>query len=257
MRPVILPFTALAVALGLAACHQAAAPDDNSADAAAIANDAGASADNATNTAADTASDQGTPPDIAIPAVAADAPAEQATPLVEAAQAAATIVADTSVTRVTWNDGWAWERDGQIIRTASHDGGRVSYFHPGDDHPYLVQDGGRSYGYDDGGKLAHVYDHGGHPQAPNATDQHAASQFDRQARQDHDHARAAPAAKPAPPHNDPDKSASPQGKPGDHPDHDPSPQPRPTPNAKPDDHGHGNQANKDRGQPDDRNGPGH
>jgi hypothetical protein len=227
MRPIILPLTALAAALGLTACQQTATPDDNNADTAMIANDAGAGPDNATPATADTSAEEGTPPDIAAPTVAPDAPAEQATPLVEAAQAAATIASDTSVTRVAWNNGWAWKRDGQIIRTASHDGSRVSYFHPGDDHPYLVQDGGRSYGYDDNGTLAHVYDHGGHPQPPSTTDQRNAGRFDQQARQDHDHARAAP----PPPHNS-------AGNPADHGgqsdrDHAGSSQPSPTHSSTP------------------------
>lgn len=239
MRMPVLPFLALAAPLALAACNQptSGANDDtaNAIAAGMTANEEAAAADTDTDTA-------DVPPAIAAPAVPADAPAEQAVPLTEAAEAAATIASDPTVTRVEWGDGWAWKRDGQIVRTASRDGKRVSYFHPGTDHPYLVQDGGESYGYDDNGRLAHVYDHNGRPGAPSAAQRGDADRLNTQARQDRDHARTAP------PHQAPDRKPPPRPAPSGSRGHDHDPHPAPTPSPTPaghDRHGGGQQGNGD------------
>jgi len=262
MRPIVLPLTALAVALGLAACNQQPSAG-NSADMALTNADNGAG-DMMTNGEEEVAdTDAGTTaPAIAIPTVAADAPAEQSVPVAEAAQAAATIVSDPNVGRVAWGDGWAWKRDGQVIRTASRDGRRVSYFHPGARQPYYVQDGDRSFGYDDSGKLAHVYDHGGHPKAPDANTRHDADQLDREARRDHDHARNAPPAPSRNDHNGSHRSNPPahqgddghQGPSRGHPT--PTPTPTPTPSPTPDRH-HGGNNDHNGGRPDGHHDNGH
>ncbi|TPG20962.1 hypothetical protein EAH87_06340 [Sphingomonas koreensis] len=193
---------ALAGALALAGCNSSA-PNANDAaiNAATIDNAAAAvPADDLALPAGDTAvvEDESTAPPIQIvevPAPAATTPAADAAPLTDALAAEQLIDAGSDITRVQQTDGWAWMQDGQIIRTASSDGHRVSYFKRGSTAPYFVQQDGASYGYSNG-KLAHQYDDRGRVQTPDATHQRQAQQVADQARQQHD--RAQQASKTAP-----------------------------------------------------------
>jgi len=130
-----------------------------------------------------------------VPTPAPAAPATDSAPLTEATAAEQLIAAGTGITRVQQADGWAWMQDGQIIRTASADGHRVSYFKRGSTTPYFVQQDDRSYAYDNG-RLSHEYDNHGRIQKPDAQHQREAQQFADQARQLHE--RAQQASKTAP-----------------------------------------------------------
>jgi len=96
------------------------------------------------------------------PAPASGLSAEEAAPLAQATQVASQIAEDATVERVRYQDGWAWRRGGQIIRTASRDGRRVSYFRPGESVPFFVQDDDRGFAYA-GGRPQRVYDRRGVP----------------------------------------------------------------------------------------------
>lgn len=195
MRFPALPLSALAAAFALAACNQPT-PTTNDDSANAVADDMTANGDAVAPEASPTDTAD-TPPVVAAPTIAPDAPVAAAAPLAEAAQAATTIAGDRDVSRVEWGDGWAWKRNGQVIRTASRDGSRVSYFRPGADHPYLVQNKGESYGYDDNGKLARVYDRSGRPGTPDARQRGDADRLNNAARRDRDRARTAQPPRPA------------------------------------------------------------
>jgi len=130
-----------------------------------------------------------------VPAPAPSTPAAEAEPLSDALAAERLIDAGRGITRVQQPDGWAWMQDGQIIRTASADGHRVSYFRPGSANPYLVQQDGRSYSYSNG-RISREYDDQGRPRTPDAQHQREAQAYVDQARQRRD--RAQQASKTAP-----------------------------------------------------------
>lgn len=137
------------------------------------------------------AEDESTAPAIEVVQVPTPAPtvsAADAAPLTDALAAEQLIAAGTGITRIQQADGWAWMRDGQIIRTASRDGHRVSYFRPGSTQPYYVQQDQRGYSYDNG-RVAHEYDDRGRPQAPTAQHQREAEQVATDATRDHDRAQ--------------------------------------------------------------------
>jgi hypothetical protein len=84
------------------------------------------------------------------PAAPDDANAAEAEPLDDAGEIAAEIASNTMVERVPVDGGLAWVQDGEVLRTASSDGRRISYFHPGESEPFLVQEGQSAYAYDRG-----------------------------------------------------------------------------------------------------------
>lgn len=88
-----------------------------------------------------------------------------AAPVAEAIEEAAAIEQGTGVTRVANGEGWAWMREGRIIRTASRDGKDVAYFRRGEETPYLVQRDGRAYATQ-GGRVTREFDRDGKSQAP-------------------------------------------------------------------------------------------
>lgn len=137
------------------------------------------------------AEDESTAPAIEVvqvPTPASTVSAAEAAPLTDALAAEQLIAAGTGITRIQQADGWGWMRDGQIIRTASRDGHRVSYFRPGSTQPYYVQQDQRGYSYDNG-RVAHEYDDRGRPQAPTAQHQREAEQVASDAAHDHDRAQ--------------------------------------------------------------------
>ncbi|MGN6280084.1 MAG: hypothetical protein ACTHM8_15365 [Sphingomonas sp.] len=194
---------ALAGALALAACNKADTGANTAAadNMAVIDNDAAAvPPEDLALPAGDTAvvEDASTAPAIQtveVPTPDPSTPDADAAPLTDALAAQQLIDAGTGITRVQQADGWAWMQNGQIIRTASADGHRVSYFKRGSTTPYFVQQDGRSYAYDNG-RVAHEYDDHGRVRAPDAQHQREAQQFADQAHQQH--YRAQQASKTAP-----------------------------------------------------------
>ena len=96
------------------------------------------------------------------PAIPDEATDAQAQPLNDAGEIASEISSNTMIERVPVNGGLAWREDGEVVRTASSDGSRIAYFHPGEDHPFLVQRGGLAYALEDG-RAQLAYDSDGHP----------------------------------------------------------------------------------------------
>src|SRR6476469_9934674 len=84
---------------------------------------------------------------VTLPPAPTDVPATEAAPLTQAALLAGEIDTGAGVERVPFEGGWAWRRDGKIIRTASRDGRRVSWFRPGESAPFLVQQGEETFAY--------------------------------------------------------------------------------------------------------------
>ncbi|HEX4695700.1 hypothetical protein [Sphingomonas sp.] len=103
-----------------------------------------------------------------VPAPVAGTPRAAAAPLVEAASVARRITEGNDIERVPYDGGWAWRENGKTIRTSSSDGRRVSYFHPGDTQPYLVQDQNRAFAYS-GGRVQRGYTNGRDVQVDKAT----------------------------------------------------------------------------------------
>ena len=125
------------------------------------------------------------------PAPASGLSAEEAAPLAQATQVASQIAEDATVERVRYQDGWAWRRGGQIIRTASRDGRRVSYFRPGESVPFFVQDDDRGFAYA-GGRPQRVYDRRGRPAQIDAARRAEAERAAEAARRAREEARRAP-----------------------------------------------------------------
>lgn len=97
-----------------------------------------------------------------LPDLPDDVSPEVTQPLNDAGEIAAEIAADTTVERVPYEGGWAWRKEGQILRTVSADGRRVAYFWPGEREPFLVQQAGLSFAYR-GGRVQRAYDRSGRP----------------------------------------------------------------------------------------------
>ena len=125
------------------------------------------------------------------PAPAPDLSAEEAAPLAQATEVASAIEQDAAVERVRYQDGWAWRRNGQIIRTASRDGRRVSYFRPGESVPFFVQENDRGFAYS-GGRPQRVYDRRGRPSRIDAARRAEAERAAAEARRAREEARRAP-----------------------------------------------------------------
>ncbi|HYD12313.1 MAG TPA: hypothetical protein VEC11_05660 [Allosphingosinicella sp.] len=96
------------------------------------------------------------------PAVSEEANAAEAEPLNDAGEIASEIESNTLIGRVPVDGGLAWLQDGQVVRTASQDGRRIAYFHPGENRPFLVQRGERAFAYRDG-RPQLAYDDDGRP----------------------------------------------------------------------------------------------
>ena len=243
-----ISLAALAATLALAGCNKAADTANTAADAnvAAIDNEAAAvPPEDLALPAGDNAvvEDESTAPAIQVvevPAPAPSAPAAETAPLTDAIAAEQVIDAGTGITRVQQADGWAWLQGGQIIRTASADGHRVSYFRRGAKTPYLIQQDGHSYAYDNG-RVTHQYDDRGRASAPDAQRQREAQQAAEKARQQHDRAQQASRTAPRI-----DRGRD-RGDTGPTADRTPRPQPSPgAGRASNDDHGRNDGTNRDR-----------
>jgi len=115
----------------------------------------------------------------------------EAAPLAQAAEIAGEIDGGAGVERVPFEGGWAWRRDGKIIRTASRDGRRVSWFRPGESAPFLVQQGEETFAYADG-RPQRAFDRRGRPAAVPPQRQEEARRLADQSRRDRDQAERAP-----------------------------------------------------------------
>ena len=192
MKPYLLQPAAIAAILLAAGCSAPSTTNDqvsaeNAADNDLTANDM-ATAENAAE------------PSVAIappPAAPAGASADDAAPLGRAAQVAREIDSAPDVERVPFEGGWAWRRHGQVLRTASRDGRRISYFRPGESTPFFVQQGEDSFAYA-GGHARRAYDRSGHaaPVAPQRRGE--ADRLADQSRRDRGEAEHAP----TPPHRE-------------------------------------------------------
>lgn len=220
-----LPLTALAAALALGACSKAPETTDNAAvnltDAADLGNvvdDAAPLIENAED-ASMTA--------VAVPAVpkpAAGIPAAEAAPLNDATVIEEEIREGLGIQRIRHGDGWAWMRDGAIVRTADRDGRNVAYFRRGADRPFFVQRGDRSFAYRDD-RPVREFDRDGRGRAPDADRIREAEEAAREARGQRERAdRARDSAR--------DRDRPERDRPSrDRPDATPSP--TPTPSASP------------------------
>lgn len=185
---------ALAALLALGACNSPSEPAAENSEAAL--NDAVLDE----NAVDEDVVDEATIEDVeveAVPAVTSSTSSPDATAVAAAAASAAAIAADTGITRVRHGDGWAWMRNGQIVRTASRDGKQVAYFRNGEDAPYFVQRDDRGYTYE-GGKVRGVVDRNGRSEKPDATRTREAEQVARTARNQRDEARQQASRSPRP-----------------------------------------------------------
>ncbi|HTU11133.1 MAG TPA: hypothetical protein VMG08_09580 [Allosphingosinicella sp.] len=121
------------------------------------------------------------------PAVAEEANAVEAEPLNDAGEIASEIASNTMIARVPVDGGLAWLQDGDVVRTASHDGRRVAYFHPGESRPFLVQQASQTYALDEG-RAELAYDAAGRPAPVSAVAREEAERIADQSRRARDEA---------------------------------------------------------------------
>ena len=184
------------------------------------------------------AEDESTAPPIqvvSVPTPPPAAPAADVAPLADATAAEQAIATGNGITRVQQADGWAWLQNGEIIRTASADGHRVSYFKRGSTTPYFVQQDGRGYAYQNG-RPTHEYDDHGRVTSLDAQQQREARDLADAARRRHDSAQQASRTAP---HVDRSHGRQPSRDRGLE---RPTPTPTPTPSANHNDH-RGNSGN--------------
>jgi hypothetical protein len=124
------------------------------------------------------------------PAIPDEATDAEAAPLNEAGEIASEISSNTSIERVPVEGGLAWREDGEVVRTASNDGSRIAYFHPGEDHPFLVQRGGQAYAIRDG-RAQIAYDSEGRPAPVSETARAEAARLAEQSRREQEAAERA------------------------------------------------------------------
>lgn len=141
--------------------------------------------------------------DVAVVEVPRAAPATTGTDaavLTAASTIASTIVQDKDIVRVRTDDGWAWKRGNDVIRTASLDGRRVAYYRQGEDHPFFMQEGADSYAYQ-GGRPVRRFDDTGRASPPSAVENRSAQQLADAAVVEHrkgEQARGVPSPRPSP-----------------------------------------------------------
>ncbi|WP_404339275.1 hypothetical protein AB2M62_08255 [Sphingomonas sp. MMS12-HWE2-04] len=242
-----LPLTAVVAVLALSACNKTPETTDNAMVAetnASEADDAAFDEAPVVENVADTTTPAVTV--AAVPRPAANTPAAEAAPLTDAAAIEAEIRAGTGIQRVRYGQGWAWTRDGRILRTADRDGKKVAYFRGGGERPFLVQDADRAYAYQ-GDTPVRQFDRDGRGRAPDAEQSRAATEAAQESRERRDQAsRARDRAGPAPAGSDRDPRPTPSASPTDTPhrgqdrdahgardDHSAA-KPTPTPGASPD-----------------------
>lgn len=188
IRPSLL---ALAATLALAGCDKAPETTDNAMVNLGDAVDMNSTAFNADAPVIEDANDE--PPAVvvaAVPKAPAGAPAADSAPLTEAGAIEEDIRAGRNIERVRYGDGWAWTRDGRIVRTANRDGQDVAYFRGGEDRPFFVQREGRAYAYQ-GARPTRVWGTDGKVREPDSDRTREAEQAAEEARTQHDRAAQA------------------------------------------------------------------
>lgn len=209
-----LPLIALAAALAVAGCNPAPETTDNAqvdVGNAAEPEDADFNASPEIENVADSGTEAVTVAAVPKPA----AKSADTAPLVEASDIEDEIRAGRGIERIRYGQGWAWTRGGRIIRTADRDGKNVAYFRQGEERPFFVQRGGRSYAYQ-GDRPVREFDRDGRARTPDADRAREAEDAAREAR---DRRRGA-------------EEARNRARPGRGPDR-PVATPRPTPVATP------------------------
>lgn len=141
------------------------------------------------DTATDAADDTAAVTVVEVPTASSDDTAAVAAPLTSAAAIARSIDRGAGYTRVRHDDGWAWMKDGKVVRTASFDGKKVAYFKDGSDTPFFVQNDNKAFAYS-GGKPTQGYDSKGRPETVGTSDRAAADKLVKQAKSDRDQAQA-------------------------------------------------------------------
>jgi hypothetical protein len=168
--------------------------------------------------------------DVAPVPVAAQADPAAAAPLADAATITTEISKGSGIERIRHGDGWAWMRNGKIIRTASSDGKRVAYFRNGSDAPFLVQDDEHAYAYS-GGRVTHSYDNG-HAKTVDSRDRKDAAKLVTRAKDDRDSATHVAKANPVRHTTRPTPTPSPSQRARETPHRrESTPTPSPTPSA--------------------------
>jgi hypothetical protein len=127
------------------------------------------------------------------PAIPDEATVAEAAPLNEAGEIASEISSNTMIERVPVEGGLAWREDGQVVRTASDDGQRIAYFHPGEDRPFFVQKEGLAFAYRDG-QAQRAYDSDGRPRPVSDAARAEAARLADQSRREREAAERAPTA---------------------------------------------------------------
>jgi hypothetical protein len=181
----------LAAALALSACNQAPTTTDNVQVAPENAADFNDAAFNDSSALIEDASDDPAAVTVAaVPKPAGGVSTPESAPLDDAAEIESDIRDGRGIERVRYGDGWAWTRGGKILRTADRDGHNPSYFRPGDDRPFFVQRGDRSYAYQ-GDKPVRSFDRNGRAEAPDGDRAREAAEAAREAREQREHAERA------------------------------------------------------------------
>ena len=147
---------------------------------------------------------------VSLPPAPANVPAAAAAPLAQAAAIAREIDDDDEIERVPFEGGWAWRRNGRIVRTASRDGRRVSWVRPGESTPFLVQRGEETFAYR-GGRAERAFDRRGRPAAVSAQRQEEARRLAEESRREREQAERAPRR----PNTDRDRSDRNENRAGD------------------------------------------
>ncbi|WP_066794946.1 hypothetical protein [Sphingomonas soli] len=227
-----LPLVSLTVMLALGACNGTPQTTDNAsvnvADAVALDNFSDDDDDEVA-----VVEDVAGAPAVVVPAVpkpAASAPAAEKAPLTDAAKIEEEIRGGRNIKRIRHGDGWAWMRDGRILRTADDDGDNVAYFRGGETRPFFVQREGRSFAYQ-GDKPVREFDRDGRGRTPDADRTREANEAAREAREQRERAERARESATRP---DRDRNTPGRDRPGrDRPEATPTPTPSPSATATP------------------------
>ena len=184
------PLPLLALALALAGCNKAPETTDNAMVNVGETADLNGAMFNSDAPIIEDATDD--PPAVAVVAVpkpTGATPAESA-PLSEAGAIEEDIRAGRNIQRVRYGEGWAWTRDGKILRTADRDGQSVAYFRGGENQPFFVQREGRSYAYQ-GDKPTRIWGTDGKAREPDSDRARDAADAARDARTQREKAEVA------------------------------------------------------------------
>jgi hypothetical protein len=187
-----LPLASLAAALALAGCNQAPQVTDNAMVNAENAVDLNSAAFNDPAPVIEEVGEEeaAAVAVVAVPAIPKGASAADTVPLADAASIEREIRTGREIRRVRYGEGLAWMRGNQILRTADRDGRNAAYFRRGDNRPFFVQRGGRSYSYQ-GDRPVREFDRDGRPGDIDQGGRRDAEEAARDARGQHDRAREA------------------------------------------------------------------